>query len=147
MQNKNAKASRVSATFGYDTMDVMGFNLYTFKLRVKQFDLLRCLIEYDRRNNPQGFLYVMKHRLVESKNGNTYVYYQFATTDENAAYLMKRELDKARAGVKQIECDRLLKGERFYKPDYLAEMECVLRDEERRSYNRYERSEFDDLPF
>ena len=76
---KSAKATSVSATFGYDTMNVMGFNLYTVKLRVNQFDLLRCFIEY-KRDNDDNLRMNLRPRLVESKNGKVYAYYEYATT-------------------------------------------------------------------
>jgi len=142
---KSAKATSVSATFGYDTMNVMGFNLYTVKLRVKQFDLLRCFIEHKRRD-ANGHLIGLRSRLVESKTGKTYAYYEFATTSNIDANRIKTAINEARADVMETEAIRLRMQNPYYEPIHIATIREQLYRSEARVYN-WTTDETDDLPF
>ena len=143
---KVAKASSVSATFGYDTMNVMGFNLYTVKLRVKQFDLLRCILEY-KRDNDEHLCLNLRPRLVESKTGKTYAYYEFATTVFNEAQRVKDAINDARAEVKEVEAHRLRMNNPWYEPIHISTMREYLQRNESRVYNWTSSDDADELPF
>jgi hypothetical protein len=143
---QNAKATSVSATFGYDTMNVMGFNLYTVKLRVNQFDLLRCFLEYKRENNEHLRLN-LRPRLVESKKGKTYAYYEFASTVFNDALRVKEAINAARADVKETEATRLRMNNPWYEPIHIASIREKLQRNEDRFHNWTGSSDADDLPF
>jgi hypothetical protein len=143
---KSAKATSVSATFGYDTMNVMGFNLFTVKLRVKQFDLLRCFIEY-RRDNDNDLRMNLHSRLVESKNGKTYAYYEFATTVFNEAERVKHSINSARADVKETEATRLRTSNPWYEPSHIATIREKLQRSEDRFHNWMTSDDADELPF
>ena len=143
---KSAKATSVSATFGYDTMNVMGFNLYTVKLRVNQFDLLRCFIEY-KRDNDDNLRMNLRPRLVESKNGKVYAYYEYATTVFNEAERVKTAINEARADVKETEATRLRMNNPWYEPIHIATIREKLQRNESRVYNWLTNNDTDDLPF
>ena len=143
---KSAKATSVSATFGYDTMNVMGFNLYTVKLRVNQFDLLRCFIEY-KRDNDDNLRMNLRPRLVESKNGKVYAYYEYATTVFNEAERVKHSITSARAEVKATEATRLRMNNPWYGPIHIATIREKLQRNESRVYNWLTNDDTDDLPF
>ena len=143
---KSAKATSVSATFGYDTMNVMGFNLFTVKLRVKQFDLLRCFIEH-KRHDADGHLIGLNSRLVESKTGKVYAYYEFATTSFMDANRIKTAINEARADVKYTEATRLRLNNPYYEPIHIAAIREQLYRNEDRSHNWASSDETDDLPF
>ena len=142
---KSAKATSVSATFGYDTMNVMGFNLYTVKLRVNQFDLLRCFIEY-KRDNDDNLRMNLRPRLVESKNGKVYAYYEYATTVFNEAERVKHSINEARADVKETEAMRLRMNNPWYEPTHIATIREKLQRNESRVYNWLTSDNTDDLP-
>ena len=143
---KSAKATSVSATFGYDTMNVLGFNLYTVKLRVKQFDLLRCFIEH-KRDNDDNLRMNLRPRLVESKTGKVYAYYEYATTVFDAAQAVKESINAARADVKETEATRLRLNNPWYEPIHIASIREKLQRKESRVYNWASSDETDDLPF
>jgi hypothetical protein len=143
---KSAKATSVSATFGYDTMNVMGFNLYTVKLRVNQFDLLRCFIEY-KRDNDDNLRMNLRPRLVESKNGKVYAYYEYATTVFNEAERVKHSINAARADVKETEATRLRLNNPWFEPTHIATIREKLQRNESRVYNWLTNNDTDDLPF
>ena len=143
---KSAKATSVSATFGYDTMNVMGFNLYTVKLRVNQFDLLRCFIEY-KRDNDDNLRMNLRPRLVESKNGKVYAYYEYATTVFNEAERVKTAINEARADVKETEATRLRLNNPWFEPTHIATIREKLQRNESRVYNWLTNNDTDDLPF
>lgn len=143
---KSAKATSVSATFGYDTMNVMGFNLFTVKLRVKQFDLLRCFIEH-KRHDANGHLIGLRSRLVESKTGKVYAYYEFATTSFMDANRIKTAINDARADVKETEAQRLRMQNPYYEPIHIATIREQLYRNESRVYNWASSDDTDDLPF
>lgn len=142
---KSAKATSVSATFGYDTMNVMGFNLFTVKLRVKQFDLLRCFIEH-KRHDADGHLIGLNSRLVESKTGKVYAYYEFATTSFMDANRIKTAINEARADVKYTEATRLRLNNPYYEPIHIATIREQLYRNESRVYNWASSDDTDDLP-
>ena len=142
---KSAKATSVSATFGYDTMNVMGFTLYTVKLRVNQFDLLRCFIEHKRRD-ANGHLIGLRSRLVESRTGKTYAYYEFATTSNIDANRIKTAINDARADVMETEAIRLRMQNPYYEPIHIAAIREQLHRDEARVYH-WTTDETDDLPF
>lgn len=144
--SRSVKATRVSATFGYDTIDVMGFSLYTVKLRVKQFDLLRCFIEH-KRQDPNGHLIGLRSRLVESKTGKTYAYYEFASTSSMDANRMKTAINEARADVMETEATRLRMQNPYYEPIHIATIREQLYRNEEPVYNWASSSDVDDLPF
>lgn len=143
---QNAKATSVSATFGYDTINVMGFDLYTVKLRVKQFDLLRCFLEY-KRDNDEHLSLNLRPRLVESKKGKTYAYYEFATTEFNEAQRVKQSINAARADVKEVEATRLRLNNPWYEPTHIASIREMLQRNESRVYHWTSSDDADDLPF
>lgn len=143
---QNAKATSVSATFGYDTMNVMGFNLYTVKLRVNQFDLLRCFLEY-KRDNDEHLRLNLRPRLVESKKGRTYAYYEFATTVFSEAQRVKDAINAARADVKETEATRLRMNNSYYEPIHIAAIRERLQRKEAPVYNWASSDDADDLPF
>jgi hypothetical protein len=143
---KSAKATSVSATFGYDTMNVMGFNLYTVKLRVNQFDLLRCFIE-DKRDNNANLRMNLHSRLVESRKGKTYAYYEFATTVFSEAQVVKDAINEARAEVMETEATRLRMNNPWYEPIHIAMIREKLQRSEARVYNWTTSDDTDDLPF
>lgn len=123
-----SKATRTSAVFGQGTINVSGFNVYTLKLRLKQFDLLRLAIETNRQ--PSGLLNLLNCRLVEGKNRNTYAYYEYATTDANLYRNVLRGLDLCRAEVKMVEYHRLLSEDRHHLPETFATTLAMLRERE-----------------
>ena len=143
---KSAKATSVSATFGYDTMNVMGFNLYTVKLRVNQFDLLRCFIEH-KRDNDDNLRMNLRPRLVESKTGKVYAYYEYATTVFDAVQAVKESINAARADVKETEATRLRLNNPWYEPIHIASIREKLQRKESRVYNWASSDDTDDLPF
>jgi hypothetical protein len=144
--SNSSKASSVSATFGYDTINVMGFSLYTVKLRVKQFDLLRCFIEH-KRSDANAHAIGLRSRLVESKTGKVYAYYEFATTSHMDFNRIKGVIDSARADVKETEATRLRMQNPYYAPDFIHGIEAALRRNEEPVYNWASSNDTDDLPF
>ena len=127
-------------------MNVMGFNLYTVKLRVNQFDLLRCFIEY-KRDNDDNLRMNLRPRLVESKNGKVYAYYEYATTVFNEAERVKHSINAARADVKETEATRLRLNNPWFEPTHIATIREKLQRNESRVYNWLTNNDTDDLPF
>lgn len=139
-----SKATRTSAVFGQGTINVSGFNVYTLKLRLKQFDLLRLAIESERYL--PTVLKSLHCRLVDGKKGGVYAYYEYATTDFNTYNQILRELDLCRARVKYTEYTRLISGDRGHLSPMMRE--TLTRLQETEKSNRYVvNNDFDDLPF
>jgi hypothetical protein len=140
-----SKATRTSAVFGQGTINVSGFNVYTLKLRLKQFDLLRLAIESAKEMyGDLCNLNRLNCRLVHGKNHNTYAYYEFATTDAEMYSNILRGLDLCRADVKMVEYGRLMTGDRHYLSDAFSTTLARLREMEE---TRFHVCDDDDLPF
>jgi hypothetical protein len=139
-----SKATRTSAVFGQGTINVSGFNVYTLKLRLKQFDLLRLAIESER--NVSSVLNSLHCRLVDGKKGGIYAYYEYATTDYNTYNLILRELDLCRATVKYAEYTRLISGDRGLLSPVMRETLSRLQETEK-PHRYVVDNDFDDLPF
>ena len=141
-----AQAKRVPAGFGYSHVMVGNTLVFTTKIRTKQFDLLRYAIEHKRRN--ENKLQGTYGQLKMNKNRQTYVTYEFVSTDANAMSKFQQEMDEARAEVLEIKALRLKMQNPWYEPIWLTTIRDAINREECKSYATgwVENDELD-LPF
>lgn len=143
MHTQNSQAKRVSAGFGYSHVQVGNTLVYTTKIRTKQFDLLRYAIEHYRRN--ENKLTGTYPQLKMNKNGQTYVTYEFVTTDFKAMLQFRNQMDEARAEVFEVKGARLKMQNRWYEPIWMSAIRERLQKEECNNESRYRVSDNDDL--
>ncbi len=89
----------------------------------------------------------LRPRLVESKTGKVYAYYEYATTVFDAVQAVKESINAARADVKETEATRLRLNNPWYEPIHIAAIREKLQRKESRVYNWASSDDTDDLPF
>jgi hypothetical protein len=146
MRTQNSQAKHVSAGFGYSHVMVGNTLVFTTKIRTKQFDLLRYAIEHKRRN--EGKLTGTYAQLKMNKNRQTYVTYEFVSTDAKAMNQFQKDMDEARAEVLELKALRLKIQQPWYEPIWMTTIrERLYREESPAWHSQASDNDIDDLPF